>query len=244
MTGRLEKATLPQAHPFVTAIVSVFLIPGLGATKDLFAEYQFPFPSRTVDYPAPRIPAVGLSEYALQLIADNGIQPGDSLIGVSLGGMISCEIAAHMFISQLTLVSSCTDSVHLVPFFRKMRQLSRVVPWRLMQKVPFPAFVLSRHRRMALAMFRLADANFIRWACLNAATWKSPAVHHDMIQIHGDRDPLFPVALQKIDHVIEGGDHLMILSHRAEIQPLLIARHQSPGSVLNFPFSSRTFSQA
>jgi len=210
--------------------VSVFLIPGLGATSDLFADYQFPFPNRTVDYPAPGTPALGLSEYAGQLIADNGIQPGDSLIGVSLGGMISCEIAAQMFISKLTLVSSCTDSLHLVPFLRKIRQLSHVVPWRLMQKMPFPAFVLSRHRRLALAMFRMADAKFIRWACLNAAAWKSPAVHHDMIQIHGDRDPLFPIALQKVDHVIKGGDHLMILSHRAEIQPLLIARHQIPQS--------------
>jgi hypothetical protein len=135
-----------------------------------------------------------------------------------------------MFISKLTLVSSCTDSLHLVPFLRKIRQLSHVVPWRFMQKMPFPAFVLSRHRRLALAMFRMADAKFIRWACLNAAAWKSPAVHHDMIQIHGDRDPLFPIALQKVDHVIKGGDHLMILSHRAEIQPLLIARHQIPQS--------------
>jgi len=142
--------------------VSVFLIPGLGATSDLFADYQFPFQKLTVDYPAPSTPAAGLSEYARQLIADNGIQPGDSLIGVSLGGMISCEIAAHMFISKLTLVSSCTDSLHLVPFFRKIRQFSRVVPWRLMQKVLFPAFVFSSHRRMALAIFRMADAKFIR----------------------------------------------------------------------------------
>jgi len=92
-----------------------------------------------------------------------------------------------------------------VPFLRKIRQLSRVVPWRLMQKVPFPAFVFSRRRRMALAMFRMADAKFIRWACLNAAAWKSPAVHHDTIQIHGDRAPLFPIALQKVDQVIKGG---------------------------------------
>jgi hypothetical protein len=36
----------------------------------------------------------------------------------------------------------------------------------------------------------------------------------------------------------------MILSHRAKIQPLLIARHQFPGSVSKFPLSSRAFSQA
>jgi hypothetical protein len=112
-----------------------------------------------------------------------------------------------------------------VPFIRKIRQLSRVVPWQLMQKVPFPAFVLNRHRRMALAMFRVADAKFIRWACLHAARWKSPSVHRDIIQIHGDKDPLFPISRQKIHLIIRGGDHLMVLSHQTEILPLLIARH-------------------
>ena len=206
--------------------MTIFLLPGLGATSELFADYQFPFPTRTVDYPAPTAPDISFSDYARQLIVDNAIQPGDGLIGVSLGGMLSCEIAAQMSISKVTLVSSCTDSHHLQPFLRHLRRLSRFVPWQIIQRVPFPAFVLNRSRRIALAMFRVADAKFIRWACLNAAIWKSPAVHPDTIQIHGDKDPLFPISRQKIDHIISGGDHLMILSHRAEIQPLLIARHQ------------------
>jgi hypothetical protein len=75
-------------------------------------------------------------------------------------------------------------------------------------------------------MFRRADARFIRWACLKAATWKCPFNHPDIMQIHGDQDPLFPASRQKITHLIRGGDHLMILSHLQQIEPLLIARHQ------------------
>ena len=210
--------------------MTVFLLPGLGATSDLFADYQFPFSTRRVDYPAPTAPNISFSDYARQLISDNGIQPGDSLVGVSLGGMISCEIAAQMPISKVTLVSSCTDSLQLQPFVRHLRQLSRFVPWQLIQRVPFPSFVLGSARRVALAMFRVADPEFIRWACRRAATWKSSSIHGDVVQIHGDKDPLFPIARQKVHHIIPGGDHLMILSHRAEIQPLLIARHQSPAT--------------
>ena len=205
--------------------MTVFLLPGLGATSDLFADYQFPFPTRRVDYPAPSTPTLSFSDYARQLIRDHGIQPGDSLIGVSLGGMISCEIAALMPITKVTLVSSCTDSHHLQPFVRHLRQLSRFMPWRWIQKTPFPSFFLNRSRRLALAMFRMADAKFIRWACLHAARWKSPSVHRDTIQIHGDKDPLFPISRQKIHLIIRGGDHLMVLSHQTEILPLLIARH-------------------
>jgi len=204
---------------------SIFLLPGLGATSDLFADYQFPFPTRTVEYSAPARTSMGLPDYSVQLIAENGIQPGDSLIGVSLGGMISCEIARQMPLSKLTLVSSCTNSGHIQPLLRKLRPVNQFIPWQMFQKLPFPPFILSRTRRRALAMFRVADAMFIRWACQNAATWKCPPLHPDIVQIHGDKDPVFPISRQKIDHIIRGGDHLMILSHRLKIQPLLIARH-------------------
>ncbi len=205
--------------------VIVFLLPGLGATSELYADYAFPFTTRVVNYHAPQVPGMSASEYAAQLISENGIQAGDCLIGVSLGGMLSCEIARLIPISKLTLVSSCTDSDHLLPAIRPLRHLAHVIPWRLFQQLPFPSFLLNPSRQRALAMFRRADARFIRWACLQAATWKCPFSHPDIIQIHGDRDPLFPASRQTITHLIRGGDHLMILSNRQQIEPLLIARH-------------------
>ncbi len=215
---QLDRPTLPK----------VFLLPGLGATADLFADYRFPFPARTVDYSAPGSRATTFSEYALQLIAENGIRPGDSLIGVSLGGMMACEIARQISIRKITLISSCTGSQQLQPIIRRLRPLSRIVPWRLIQWAPFPNFILSHTRRRAMAMLRVADAEFIPWACLNAAVWQCPEHHPDLVQIHGDRDPVFPISRQEIHHTIRGGDHLMVLSRWQEIEPLLIARH-SPG---------------
>lgn len=205
---------------------TVFLLPGLGANSDLFSDDPWPFATRTVEYLAPHSQDMGFSEYALQLIAANGIRPGDSLIGVSLGGMLAFEIARHLPIRKLTLVSSCTDSRHIQPYIRHLRPLSRWIPWRLIQWAPFPSAILSDSRRRGLAMFRVADADFIPWACLNAAVWRCPAEHPDVMQIHGDRDPVFPISRQTVQHTIRGGDHLMVLSHWREIQPLLIARHQ------------------
>lgn len=209
--------------------MTVFLLPGLGATPELYADYAFPFTTRAVEYLAPRAPSMSISDYAAQLIAENGIQAGDSLIGVSLGGMLACEIARLIPISKLTLVSSCTDSDQLQPVLRHLRHLSHVIPWRIIQRLPFPSFLLNPSRRRALDMFRRADARFIRWACLRAATWKGHLSHPDLIQIHGDQDPVFPASRQTITHLIPGGDHLMILSQRHQIEPLLIARHPPKG---------------
>ncbi len=203
----------------------VFLLPGLGATCDLFADYQLPFPTCAVEYPAPHSQTMGLPEYALQLISENGIRSGDSLIGVSLGGMLCIEIARLVPIRKLTLISSCTDSRHIRPFIRRLHPLSRLIPWRLIQRAPFPSCILSQSRRRALAMLRIADADFIPWACVNAAVWQCPAHQPDIVQIHGDKDPVFPISRQTIHHTISGGDHLMVLSHRQEIEAILIARH-------------------
>jgi len=207
--------------------VSVFLIPGLGATSDLFADDQFPFLNRTVDYPALSTPAVGLSEYARQLIADNGIQPGDSLIGVSLGGLISCEIAAQMFISKLTLVSSCTDSLHLVPFIRK-------------NSTTQPRRALAAHAESALSSFCLQQPStngtrdfpngrcqvypLILSECSRLEESCSSSRHDPNPR---RQSPPFPNRAPKDRPHHQGWRPPHDLSHRAEIQPLLIARHQA-----------------
>ena len=204
----------------------VFLLPGLGANADLFSDDPWPFPTRTVEYGAPRSQGMGFSGYALQLIAENDIRAGDSLIGVSLGGMLALEIAGHLPIRKLTLVSSCTDSRQIQPWIRHLHPFSRLIPWRLIQRMPFPSRLLGESRRRGLAMFRVADASFLPWACSHAAVWRCPAGHSDVIQIHGDRDPVFPISRQVVHHTVQGGDHLMVLSRWREIQPLLIARHR------------------
>lgn len=208
----------------------VFLLPGLGATGDLFADYRFPFAASAVEYVAPCSPDEGFGEYAKRLIEENDIRPGDSLIGVSLGGMMACEIARNVSIRKLTLISSCTDSRQLQPIIRRMRPFSCMVPWRLVQLVPFPTLILSQSRKRALGMLRTAETDFLPWACLHAAVFQCPLRHPDLIQIHGDRDPVFPISRQEVHHVIRGGDHLMVLSRQEEIEPLLIARHREDPS--------------
>jgi pimeloyl-ACP methyl ester carboxylesterase len=214
-----------MSEPEITRHGVVFLLPGLGANADLFSDDPWPFPTRAVGYSAPSSPDMGFSEYALQLIAENDIRAGDSLIGVSLGGMLAFEIARHLPIRKLTLISSCTDSRQIQPCIRRLRPLSRLIPWRLVQRAPFPSWILSESRRRGLAMFRVADTEFLPWACIHAAVWRCPADHPDVMQIHGDRDPVFPISRQVVHHTVHGGDHLMVLSHWREIRPLLIARH-------------------
>lgn len=209
--------------------MSLHFLPGLGATSALFSGYPFPFPVHRLDYPSPPRPCYGFDEYAAFLIHWHGILPGDSLVGVSLGGMLACEISKQVPIAKLTLISSCTQRQHLHPLLSRLSFLGPYVPWGRLQRVarPFPG--LSPARRLAVEMFREADTDFVRWACSCAADWSGLATHADLVSIHGDRDPVFPIHRQRVHHRIEGGDHLMIISRRTEILPLLLERHGEEG---------------
>ena len=205
--------------------MSLHFLPGLGATSALYSGYSFPFPIHTLDYPRPPRPGCGFDEYAAFLIQRQGIKPGDSLVGVSLGGMLACEISKQVPICKLTLISSCTQRQHLHPLLTRLAFLGPYLPWGRLQRVARPVPGLSPARKLAVKMFREADADFVRWACSCAADWSGLAEHEDLVSIHGDRDPVFPIQRQRVHLTLSGGDHLMILSRQAEISPLLLARH-------------------
>lgn len=205
--------------------MSLHFLPGLGATSALYSGYTFPFLVHRLDYPSPPMASCSFEEYAKFLIRRQGIKPGDSLVGVSLGGMLACEISKQVRIAKLTLISSCTQRQHLHPLLSRLAFLGPYVPWAQIQRVVRPLPGLSPARKLAVEMFREADKDFVHWACSCAADWSGLDGHTDMVSIHGDRDPVFPIHRQRVHHTIAGGDHLMVISRQAEILPLLQVRH-------------------
>ena len=207
--------------------MTVHLLPGLGATSALYSGYDFPFPVRRVEYGSPPHPGCTFAEYAQFLIRENHIRPGDSAIGVSLGGMMACEISKWVPLTKITLISSCTTRSHLTPVAHRLAFLGPRLPWELFRRLSFPLPGLDEPRKKAMRMFRDADSGFVRWACSRAAAWEGLEHHPDWFRIQGDRDPIFPIRLQQVEHVIPGGKHLMVISRRDEILPLLVARHSA-----------------
>lgn len=210
--------------------MSIHLIPGLGATSALYEGYDLPGQVQRADYPPPQDgQRTTFAEYAQFLIRHQGMQAGDSLIGMSLGGMMACEISKWLPISKITLISSCTDRQHLNPMLRHLSFMGPHLPWGALQRTVCPLPGMTASRRIAVDMFREANTSFVRWACTHAADWNGLEHHPDLLSIHGDRDPVFPIQRQQVQRVISGGSHLMVISHREEILPLLVARHgESP----------------
>jgi len=209
--------------------MTVHLLPGIGGTQDLFRDYAFPFPVRCLGFIRPPSTKISFEAYSKAFAEHHQIAPGDSLVGMSLGGMIACEISKHLPIRKLILISSGTQSHHIHPGLRLLSPAAPLIPFGLIQKLTYPTTLFGSIRLHMLQMFRQSDPHFIAWACLRAPSWTGLPSHPDLIQIHGTRDPVFPFSRQidRIQCPVPNGDHIIALRQRPVINQLLIA-HLSP----------------
>ncbi len=204
--------------------MTIHFIPGIGGTADMFRDYHFPFPVRKLEYLQPPASDCTFGEYARFFAGHHGIEPGDALVGMSLGGLTACEISKHLPIRKLVLVSSGTRGEHIHPLLRRLSVVSPLVPFRLLQRVTMPVGIFGAVRRRTLEMFKASDAAFLTWACRHAPRWEGLEGHADLTQIHGAWDPVFPVRLQpgRIHHLIPRAGHITLMRQFLEINPLLV----------------------
>jgi len=187
-----------------------FLLPGTGADGRMFPDVWSALPGVVrVEWPRGgtwrTIPQV-----ADHLIREQGITAEDTLVGVSLGGMVACEIANRIPVAGLVLVGSCTSPAAVSPVLRAIRPLIRVVPLRLAQAL------VRDSRRLEFRMFADADHRFVRAMCLAIFRWEGlrPETSVRPVTIHGRRDRVIP-RVRDPDVVIDGG-HMIAATHPRE----------------------------
>lgn len=202
------------------------LLPGLGATPALYKEYPFTCETKACAYRLPASKCLTLADYAAFIIETQSIQPGDDVIGTSFGGMLACEISAQVTLRKLTLISSSPKWEYLSPLLRKAAFMAPFVPWPLIRLAAWPLPFQAAADKEAVHMFRQSDMAFVRWATLALTQWGGRPPVGDCLQIHGDRDLIFPLSLQPtLQTVISGGGHLMVLARAGELFPMLAERH-------------------
>lgn len=191
--------------------MTIHLIPGIGGTSDMFRDYHFPFPVQRLDYFSPPSQNTSFADYARQFAARHQIEAGDCLVGMSMGGMLACEISKTIPICKLILISSGTRPEHINPLLRRFSVLAPAVPFAWFQRIARPSPLFGSVRQHAVAMFKASDPNFLSWSCYHAARWDGLDSHSDLTQIHGSWDPVFPLRKQRPQHVLPRGDHIVLL---------------------------------
>lgn len=207
----------------------VYLLSGLGVDGRVFnnidlQEYQ----PQLIEW-IPFLRNEDISQYAQRLSAQ--VEPHSILIGLSFGGMIAIEIAKHISISKIILLSSASN-------FKQIPWLFRLCDWskfiKLLPKnfifeanpVTFWLFGITRRHEKILLSQILADTNydfFVR-AIQQITQWKNITTNTKIIHLHGTKDRLLQQPLDGSfarKYQIKNGGHFMVITHSEEIKDII-----------------------
>lgn len=210
--GRQGRAHFPIANRLLASQRSPMLhaLPGMGADHRVFGNpaWHTIEPIRFIDWPQSH-GETSIPQIATRVADENDVRPGDIVIGMSLGGIVGCEIANQVELRALVLISSAIHPREVPRVLAKLHPLARVVPFGAMRKCAraLPGEVC--------AMFADSEPRFIRAMCAAIFRWSGLAPNRiTPIRIHGRRDPVIP-APRKCDLRIDGG-HLVAMTHAGE----------------------------
>lgn len=213
----------------------LIFFPGLGADERLFYPQKAAFPDLIVPKWIPPRKGEGLAEYAGRLSDSLPLEEPMVLVGVSLGGMIACEVARHVRPLAVILIASCRERRGLRLVYRAGRVCWPVIPpqvFRIAQLLAKPALRWfgrgkAEDRKMLVDMFRDMDPTFMHWAVSAILNWNPPPLgDFPIFHIHGRRDFMIPARLVTPDLLIPDGGHLINITHAEEVNAFIHATVQ------------------
>jgi pimeloyl-ACP methyl ester carboxylesterase len=222
--------------------LQLVLIPGLGADERLLTPQREAFPDLIVPPWLPLKKTDGLPEYAARLAETLPRDKPMIVGGVSLGGMIACELARELsplscnengtapLVKGVVLIASCPTRSGIRPFFRIAGKLWSIIPPGIFHLAKFLAYpvwsclnpVPAADQKTLLAMFRKQDNRFMHWAVAAILRWHpKPLEHIPVYHIHGDRDLVLPARFISPTQLIPDGGHLINVTHASEVNAFL-----------------------
>lgn len=169
------------------------------------------------------LPEESLESYARRLGVVVDTSESFILLGLSFGGMLAQEIAKEKKPERLILLSTITKQSEKPLRMRiagKLR-LYGMIPDRYFtqpSRIAHRLFGAKTEQEKHLLNQILADGDpvYIKWALRSIYLWRNEQAV-ESLRIHGTEDRLFPHTHLTVDHLIEGGGHLMVISHAQEV---------------------------
>jgi pimeloyl-ACP methyl ester carboxylesterase len=205
------------------------LVPGLGADYRLLEPQRLAFPQLAIPSWISPDSNETLPKYAARLAETVSVSRDRPLIlgGVSLGGMLACEMATHLKPDAVVLIASCRSPRAIRPsLYHAGHWLLPFLPqkaWELAKWLAGLALALrwsvpAERRDLAVTMFREMDSQFMDWALRALLHWQpTPLSNFRIHHIHGRRDRLISARRVNADRLIADGGHLINVTHAEQV---------------------------
>jgi pimeloyl-ACP methyl ester carboxylesterase len=200
--------------------IPVYLMPGLAASPLIFERLQLPpdrFDVHLLEWliPAESESLAGYAKRMASLVtAENPV-----LIGVSFGGILVQEVAAHVK-AALVIVISSVKSNREFPRRMKIAKTTgayKILPLKLLlnvEKLAKYSFGEKVNQRLKLyeKYLSVRDLHYLSWSIEQIMLWRRDAPDPSVIHIHGTDDEVFPIKYISGAIPVKGGTHIMIVN--------------------------------
>ena len=200
-------------------LIHVYFMPGMAASPKIFEFIKLPTNAFKIHYLEWMIPLEkeSLSDYASRM-ANNITHKNMVLLGVSFGGVLVQEMCKYVTPKKLIIVSS-VKSVNELPrhmLLAKVTKAYKLIPTQLASSIDVLAkyaYGTKINKRLELYKKYLSmnDSRYLSWAIENMLSWSQESYNPEIVHIHGDKDPVFPIKNIPDCIKIKGGTHIMII---------------------------------
>jgi pimeloyl-ACP methyl ester carboxylesterase len=207
----------------------IYCIPGLGLDHRLFKKLEIPNAElKFIDWIEPKT-GENISSYAERLAQTIPSDENISLLGVSLGGIISIEIARIRNINKLYLISTVKNKSEMPVYMSWLERLPRrsknATKFALEASIalkPFYDKADKEGNELFHKMVKAASLDFINWGIQEIAKWNFEGdLPTDFLHLHGTDDLIFPI--KNIDQAItiKRGTHYMVYNDAEKISKII-----------------------
>lgn len=201
-------------------LIHVYLMPGMAANPTIFENIKLPINKYKIHLLEWFIPIDGESivDYAKRMLKkvdhENSV-----LIGVSFGGILVQEMAKLRSFRKLIIISSVKTNLELPKKMKvvKATKIYKILPTSLVSNIDMLAkYVFGETANKRLELYKkylsVNDKQYLDWAIEQMVCWEQEQVLPEVIHIHGDKDPVFPIKNIENCITIKGGTHIMIIN--------------------------------
>lgn len=201
--------------------MKIHFLSGMGADSRIWNGYRESFPDGQFhNWILKYGKDMGICDYSKELIKSINISDDDMIVGVSMGGIVGAEIQNQMPDVKLIQISSCTNYAQLNRFVGCLSPIGKIMPFGKLASVP-NALMPNTIMELTNTMYKESDYGFIKWACMAIPKWSGHLGKGKITKILGNNDFIFPIKKQSPDFIIQGGTHLMVMTHFAQITKIL-----------------------
>ncbi|SFW13911.1 alpha/beta hydrolase [Cellulophaga fucicola] len=201
-------------------MINVYLMPGMAANPSIFKNIKLPeetFNQHLLEWFVPS-KGMSLEEYAIEMCTK--ITHTDVvLIGISFGGILVQEMAKHIRTKKVILISSVKTKYELPKRMRlaKFTKAYKLLPTGLvtnMEVLGKYAFGETVTKRLELyeEYLSVKDKYYLDWSLDQMINWEQTEYDPNLVHIHGDNDPVFPIKYIKDCIPVSKGTHIMIIN--------------------------------